>query len=156
MLAKFRGHHAISTVICLSILAGAAVSAHAQIADPYVSCSFYPQGTGCQEVLQQALRDSSPAAASVRSAFEQYARYLSPENAGLSADDKVYLVQNGIRFFDLEKGNLEGLHNVINDPELAKDTEAKRMAVNAFIAHAVQAELYCGRNRCSGEEQPSS
>lgn len=155
MLAKFRRHHAITTIICLSVLPAAVVAAHAQATDPYVRCSFYPQGTGCKEVLQQAQRDSSPAAASVRNAFEHYVRYLKPENSGLSAEDKTYLAQNGIRYFDLEKENLEGLHNVINDPAWAKDTVAKRMEVNAFIAHAVQAELYCGRNRCP-EKQPSS
>jgi hypothetical protein len=156
MLAKIRGHHAIATIICLTTIFGAAVAARAQTADPYVRCSFYPQGAGCEQVLQQALRDSSPGAASVRNAFAHYARYLKPGNAGLSAEDKAYLVQNGIRLFELQKENLEGLHNVINDPALVKDTEARRMEVNAFIAHAVQAELYCGRNRCSGEQQPSS
>lgn len=156
MLARFRRHNAISTLICLSLISGAAVAARAQTPDPYVRCSFYPQGAGCERVYQKAQSDSSPGAASVRNAFEHYARYLKPENSGLSVEDKTYLVQNGIRFFELEKENLQGLHNVINDPAWAKDTEARRMEVNAFIAHAVQAELYCARNRCPDKQQPSS
>ena len=156
MLAKFRRHHAVSAIICLSLISGAAVAVRAQTPDPYVRCSFYPRGAGCEQVYQQAQRDSSPGAASVRNAFERYARYLKPENSGLTAEDKAYLAQNGIRFFDLEQEDLEGLHNVINDPAWAKDIEGRRNAVNAFIAHAVQAELYCGRNRCPEKLQFSS
>jgi len=156
MLAKFRRQSAISTLTCLLLMAGAAGSARAQSPDPYVRCSFYPQGTGCEQVYQQALHDISPGAASVRSAFEQYARYLKPENAGLTEGDKSYLAQNGIRYFELNSNNLKGLHNVINDPAVAKDAEKRRMKVNAFIARAVQAELYCGTSGCLEEQQPSS
>jgi len=156
MLAKFRRQSAISTLTCLLLMAGAAVSARAQSPDPYVRCSFYPQGTGCEQVYQQALHDISPGAASVRSAFEQYARYLKPENAGLTESDKSYLAQNGIRYFELNKDNLKGLHNVINDPVLANDAEGRRTEVNAFVARAVQAELYCGTSGCQENQQPSS
>jgi len=92
----------------------------------------------------------------VRNAFEHYARYLKPENAGLTEDDKSYLAKNEIRYFELNRDNLAGLHNVINDPALAKDAERRRMEVNAFIARAVQAELYCGTSGCPKEQQPSS
>jgi hypothetical protein len=98
----------------------------------------------------------SPGAASVRGAFEHYARYLKPENAGLTEDDKSYLVQNGIRYFELNRDNIKGLHNVINDPVLAKDAERRRTEVNAFIARAVQAELYCGTSGCPEKQQPST
>ena len=156
MLAKFRRQSAISTLTCLLLMAGAAVSARAQSPDPYVRCSFYPQGTGCEQVYQQALHDISPGAASVRSAFEQYARYLKPENAGLTEGDRSYLAQNGIRYFELNRDNLKGLHNVINDPVLSKDAERRRTEVYAFIARAVQAELYCGTSGCPEIQQPSS
>ena len=156
MLAKFRGQRALSTVTCLLLLAGATASAQAQSPDPYVRCSFHPQGAGCELVYQLAQHDTSPGAASVRSAFEHYARYLKPENAGLTTDDKSYLAQNEIRYFELNKDNLEGLHNVINDPVLAKDAERRRTEVNAFIARAVQAELYCGTSGCPEKQQPSS
>jgi len=156
MLAKFRGQRAYLTLMCLLLTAGGTVTAQAQTPDPYIRCSFYPQGSGCERVYQEARHDTSPGAASVRNAFEHYARYLKPRNAGLTADDKTYLAQNGIRFFNLEKGDLEGLHNVINDPALAKDSEGRRAEVNAFIARAVQAELYCGTNSCPEEQQASS
>lgn len=156
MLAKCRGRRAFSTLTFLLLMTDATVSAGAQTLDPYLRCSFYPQGTGCEQVYQRARHDTSPGAASVRNAFEHYVRYLKPENSGLTSDDKAYLAQSGIRYFDLDKGNLEGLHNVINDPALAQDAEGKRMEVNAFIARAVQAELYCWTNSCPEKEQPSS
>ena len=125
--------------------------------DRYVRCSFYPQGKGCDQAYQQALHDVSPAAASVRDAFKHYAHYLRPDTSGLSDDDKRYLVQNEIRApFDLSAANLAGLHNVINDPSLAGDPTARRLAVNAFIAHAVQAELYCGTGGCQDDDGPPS
>ena len=156
MLANFCGQRTFSSVTCLLLLAGATGSVRAQSSDPYVRCSFYPQGAGCEQVYQQAQHDTSPGAASVRGAFEHYARYMKPENAGLTEDDKSYLVQNGIRYFELNKDNIKGLHNVINDPVLAKDAERRRTEVNAFIARAVQAELYCGTSGCSEKQQPST
>ena len=156
MLAKFRGRSAISTLSCVLLMAGATDFAQAQSPDPYVRCSFYPQGAGCEQVYKQASRDTSPGAASVRNAFEHYARYLKPENAGLTEDDKSFLAKNEIRYFELNRENLAGLHNVINDPVLAKDAERRRVEVNAFIARAVQAELYCGTSGCPKEPQLSS
>ena len=115
----------------------------------YIPCSFYPQGTGCDGVYKQALHDDSPAAASVRAAFQYYARYLKPVGSGLSDDDNRYLAQNDIRVpFDLNAADTAGLHNVINDGALAKNPDERRAAVNGFIGRAVQAELYCGTNRC--------
>jgi hypothetical protein len=125
--------------------------------DRYVRCSFYPQGKGWDQAYQQALHDVNPAAASVRDAFEHYARYLKPDTSGLTDNDKRYLVQNEIRTpFDLSAANLAGLHNVVNDPSLAGDPTARRLAVNGFIARAVQAELYCGTSGCQDDDSPPS
>ena len=135
----------------VAVLLAAASSAMAENAAPdrYVRCSFYPQGKGCDQTYQLALRDPSPGAASVPDAFEHYARYLKPASEGLTEDDKLYLKQNEIRVpSDLEAADLAGLHNVIHDPILVGNEAAKRTAVNAFIARAVQAELYCGISEC--------
>ncbi len=136
------------------------VDARAQTNDMnlYVRCSFYPQGRGCERAYQQALRDDSPAASSVRDAFKYYARYLKPDLTGLTDNDKRYLAQNEIRApFDLSAANLAGLHNVINDSGFASDPNARRTAVNGYIARAVQAELYCGTSSCCDDNGlPSS
>ncbi len=155
MLASCRGHKAISTLVCFFLTFAAPVAAQSQNTDSYIRCSFYPQGTGCDQVYQQARFDRSPGAASVRNAFEHYARYLKPRTSGLTDNDKLYLAQNQIRVFDLDEGDLAGLHNVINDPDLAKDPAAKLTEVNGFIARAVQAELYCGLNQCRENTSPS-
>jgi hypothetical protein len=119
----------------------------------YVQCSFYPQGENCDQAYQQALRDDSPAAASVRDAFHYYARYLKRGSVGLTDDDKRYLSQNEIwPPFDFDPADTAGLHYVINDPSLIQKSDERRSAVNAFIARAVQAELYCGTNQCAGSD----
>ncbi len=148
--------HALPALALLLALPVAAAEAQTTDMNLYVRCSFYPQGTGCARAYQQALRDDSPAATSVRDAFKYYVRYLKPDSAGLTDDDKRYLAQNEIRIpFDLSAANLAGLHNVINDPGLAS-ANARRTAVNGFIARAVQAELYCGTSSCRDENGPPS
>ena len=120
--------------------------------DPFISCSFYPQGPGCEAVYRRALKENSPVAVSVRGAFEGYARYLKHQNAGLTEGDRRYLRDYDIRLpFELNRQNLAGLHNVINDPAL-KGGQVRRAAVNRFVAHAVQAELYCGTQKCAPAE----
>jgi hypothetical protein len=117
--------------------------------DPYTLCSFYPQGAPCEAVYQQALKnDSLPAARSVRDAFNFYARYLKTPGA-LTDQDRAWLQSSGIRLpADLTEANLGGLHNVINDPALANDGAARSNAVNNFISRAVEAEIFCGLNKC--------
>ena len=139
---------------CLAITALlgclAAAPATAQPApELYTLCSFYPQGAPCEAVYQQALKDqSAPAARSVRDAFTYYARYLKTP-AQFGDADRAWLADNQINMPDLNQANLNGLHNVINDPELAPDAAAHRAAVNNFISRALEAELYCGFNSCT-------
>lgn len=116
--------------------------------DPYTACYFYPQGPGCENVYQQALKDTGPVAISVRDAFEKYALYLQHQTGGLTEEDRRYLKENGTMLpFELNATNQAGLHNVINDPAL-RDPVMRRSAVTRFIGHAVQAELYCGTTGC--------
>lgn len=117
------------------------------------ACYFYPQGPGCEQVYQRALKDSGPVANSVRDAFEKYARYLQNQTGGLTEEDRRYLKENGVALpFELNATNQAGLHNVINDPAL-RDPVVRRSAVNRFIGHAVQAELYCGTTDCSAQRR---
>ncbi len=132
---------------------------HAQVpaADLYTLCAFYPQAAPCAALYQQVMRDTgetNPAAISVKQAFEGYGRYLSSAaTSGLSQQDRDYLIANNVRIpDDLNAANKTGLHNVINDPALQADAEARLRAVNNFIGRARQAELYCHFNSCTGAE----
>lgn len=136
---------------------GAAFAQSAQPAvDVYTLCSFYPQGAPCAALYRQAQNDTSPAALSVRRAFEGYARYLGNAGAaGLTAQDRDYLTANGVPVpDDLSPANQTGLHNVINDPALAANAAERWRAVNNFIGRARQAELYCHFNSCGATPTP--
>ena len=125
------------------------VQAQTVAPDPYTPCVFYPQAKTCEAVYQQALKDTSPAAQSVRESYEKYGRYVKTPAPGLTPDDRKYLADNQIELpFDLNAENLGGLHNVINDPALA-NPQSRETAVQAFLSRAVQAELYCGLNACT-------
>jgi hypothetical protein len=114
--------------------------------DLYLVCAFYPKPGTCEEVYRQAMRDNSISAEAVRAEYAGYARYLNGA-APLTEADRRFLRDNGIRVTeDLNSANQAGLHNVINDASLSVD--AKRTAVNNFLSRAVEAELYCGFNRC--------
>ncbi|HWY60561.1 MAG TPA: hypothetical protein VNW15_01540 [Rhizomicrobium sp.] len=118
--------------------------------DPYTLCAFYPQASSCGQVYQQALTDTTPASGAVRDAFRYYARYLTNPAPALTDQDRAYLTANDIDLpSDLVASDLGGLHNVINDPELAADAEARSRAVNNFINRAVEAEIYCGLSSCA-------
>jgi hypothetical protein len=135
----------------MSVLPAHAAAISGQASDPaalYTPCTFYPQSEGCRDVYQYALRDKNPTAESVRRAFTQYARYLTPTGGGLTEDDQNFLKDNNIQVpKDLNAANRAGLHNVINDPSLRTPSE-RRAAVNGFLSRAVAAELYCGLNVC--------
>jgi hypothetical protein len=131
--------------------------AHAQTnpTDQYIYCTFRPQAASCDAIYRLALRDPSPSAQSVKAAFEGYGRYVRNARGTLSEDDRGYLKTNGITLPpDLTAEDQAGLHAVINDSVLAKDADARRLAVNNFLSRAVQAELYCSFNSCN--EQGSS
>ncbi len=155
MMRNFCFYTALPAFAALVVAATTPAQAQTPDMNLYVQCSFYPQGKGCERIYQQALHDDGPAAIAVRDAFKYYARYLKSDSTGLTDDDKRYLAHNEIRApFDLNTANLAGLHNVINDPDLAADPTARRTAVNGFIARAVQAELYCGISNCQSEDPP--
>jgi len=117
------------------------------IDDLYILCSFYPKPGTCESVYRQAMKDNSIAAQAVRAEFMNYARYLTGGTATLSESDRQYLKDNNIAVpRDLSPANQAGLHNVINDGALSADE--KPMMVNSFLSRAVQAELYCGFNKC--------
>jgi hypothetical protein len=137
----------LATVLLSAGLAGIPLCLNAQQFDRYAACSFYPQGAGCDQVYRQALKDNSPAALPVRDAFQKYARYLRMPAAELTAQDRRWLKDSGIRLPALNPINQAGLHNLLHDQAL-KEGEAKRSAVNNFIGRAVQAELYCSFNSC--------
>lgn len=124
------------------------------VPDPDTACYFYPQGPGCEQVYQRALKDAGPVAISVRDAFEKYARYLRDQRGGLTEEDRHFLKENDITLpFELNGANQAGLHNVINDPAL-RNPVMRRSAVTRFIGHAVQAELYCGTTGCPQDAAP--
>jgi hypothetical protein len=137
----------LATVLLSAALAAIPSSLRAQQFDRYSSCSFYPQGAGCDQVYRQALKDSSPWAQPVRDAFQKYARYLKMSAAELTPEDRRWLKDNDIRLPALNRVNQSGLHNLLLDPTL-KDGAEKRSAVHNFIGRAVQAELYCSFNNC--------
>jgi hypothetical protein len=137
----------LATVLLSAALAGIPLSLRAQQFDGYAACSFYPQGAGCDQVYRQALKDNSPSALPVRGAFQDYARYLKMPASGLSAEDRRWLQDNGIRLPALNPSNQAGLHNLLHDQAL-QDGDKKRAAVNNFLGRAVQAELYCSFNSC--------
>lgn len=117
------------------------------IDDLYILCAFYPKPGTCESVYHQAMKDSSVAAQAVRAEYMNYARYLTGGTATLSESDRQYLKENNIVVpRDLSVANQAGLHNVINDQSLSADE--KPMTVNSFLSRAVQAELYCGFNKC--------
>ena len=114
--------------------------------DLYMLCAFYPKPGTCDAVYRQAMKDSSVSAQAVRDEYMGYARYLYGSST-LTESDHQYLKDNGILVpRDLSLANQAGLHNVITDATLYAD--AKRSAVNNFLSRAVQAELYCGFNKC--------
>jgi hypothetical protein len=129
----------------------------AQNSDLYSHCTFYPQAPVCEKVYQQALTDPSPGARSVQAAYLGYARYLKNANGSLTDEDRQYLQRN---FIDVPDGlslqDIGGLHNVINDPALQNDPDARVAAVNNFINRAIEAELYCGLNSCENYQKASS
>jgi hypothetical protein len=139
-------------VICTTATAQA-VLAQGASDDRYTLCAFRPQAPSCEAVYQQALHDQSPVASSVKAAFEGYGRYVRNANGALTDNDRQYLAANGIRLPDLTSEDQAGLHAVLNDPALQKDADARRIAVNNFLGHAVQAELYCGFNSCKDIER---
>lgn len=114
--------------------------------DLYMLCAFYPKQGTCEMVYQQALKDNSISAEAVRAEYTGYARYLNG-SASVTDADRQYLKDAGVLVpSDLNAANQTGLHNVINDPALSAD--ARRAAVNNFLSRAVEAELYCGFNKC--------
>jgi len=135
-----------ATVFLSATLAATPLSLHAQ-PDRYSSCSFYPQGAGCDQAYQQALTDKSPEALLVREAFQKYARYLKLPAAELTPEDQRWLKENSIRLPALNAANRSGLHHLLHDESL-KENEAKQAAANNFIGRAVEAELYCSLNGC--------
>jgi hypothetical protein len=140
-----RNHALAAIALCLFAAHGAAAQTSA--ADPYIQCSFRPQAESCERLWQSS--QDNPAAASVKAAYDGYGRYLRAPAAALTDDDRRYLADNAIRLpDDLSSENLSGLHHVINDPALAGDEKARRVAVNNFLTRAVEAELYCGFNSC--------
>jgi hypothetical protein len=119
-------------------------------AELYTLCAFYPQAAPCGALYRQSLRETTPPAQAVKQAFEGYARYLTPaDSPGLTGQDRQYLTANGVQIpADLNAANQAGLHNVIGDPALQADAQARLRAVNNFIGRARQAELYCHFNAC--------
>ena len=122
--------------------------------DRYLLCSFYPKPGTCESVYHKALNDSSIAAEAVRAEYMGYARYLKGTGK-LTDADREYLKSNGITVpKDLNSTNQTGLHNVINDSNIAP--EQKRASINNFLSRAVQAELYCRFNSCEEPEQKTN
>ena len=119
----------------------------------YMLCAFYPKPGTCEPVYQQALKDNSISAKSVRAEYTGYARYLNGSSP-LTDADRQYLKEAEILMpNDLSAANQAGLHNVINDPALTAD--ARRAAVNNCLGRAVEAELYCEFNNCQeGASRP--
>ena len=121
------------------------------IEDLYLLCAFYPKVGTCEDVYRRAMKDDSITAQAVRAEYMGYARYLHG-SSGLSESDYRYLKENSIRVpAELNAVNRSGLHNVIHDETLKNDE--KRAAVNGFLSRAVQAELYCGFNKCEELEE---
>ena len=141
-----------ASVVAVLCAGFSAHGANAQQADPgspdtYVQCTFHPEAGKCEALWKSA--GSDPASQSVKAAYEGYARYLGAPAATLTDEDRRYLHDNAIRVpDDLSNADVSGLHYVINDPALAKDDVARRIAVNNFLTRAVAAELYCGFNTC--------
>jgi hypothetical protein len=123
--------------------------------DDYTRCAFNPLAAACGSVYQQSLKDPNPYAVAVRNAFEGYARYMRLPSSGLTDADRQYLKANNITApTDLTPADQGGLHNVINDPALQKDSATRQAAVIGFISHATQVEIYCGLNNCAAPAQP--
>ncbi len=140
----------------LALLPAGLAMAQSPAPDPYVPCTFYPQAPACEAVYRQALKDASPAAQSVKDAYEKYGRYVKTAASGLTQDDRKFLQDNQIELpLDLNAQDLGGLHNVINDPGL-KDRDTKMIAVQNFLSRAVQAELYCGLSGCGPSQGTAS
>jgi hypothetical protein len=120
----------------------------------YTHCTFDPLAPVCESVYQQALKDTNPYAVSVKNAFEVYGRYMRLPSSGLTDEDRQYLKVNNINIpDDLTAADQGGLHNVINEPALQKDSSARQAAVNGFLSRATQVELYCALNACEATAQ---
>jgi hypothetical protein len=118
--------------------------------DLYLLCAFYPKPGTCEDVYRHAMTDKDISAEAVRAEYQGYARYLGGGQL-LTEADRQYLTENQIRLpGDLGQADQSGLHNVINDPALSRDADARRGAVNNFLSRAVEAQLYCGLGgRCN-------
>jgi hypothetical protein len=112
-------------------------------------CTFAPQPDPCAPVYRKAMRSSSPAAETIRAAYERYARYLKNDENTLTAADRQYLIGLEIGLpDDLNSAQQSGLHNVINDPALQTKADDRKAAVINFILRAEEANIYCGQNSC--------
>jgi hypothetical protein len=131
------------------LLLTAASAANAQEADQ-TYCTFRPQADSCQPVYQKSLGDSAPGALSVRNAFAAYGRYVraaKTSNASLTDEDRRILAANNITLpTDLNAEDLAGLHEVIRGQ--SGQNAAAAQAINSYLSHAIQAELYCDFNAC--------
>lgn len=140
----------IASIVVVPFLSLVAGQAQAESNDPYTACALRPQAPACAMVYHQALKNDVPGAIAVRQAFDHYARYVESPSSGLTQADRRYLKDNQIDMPpNLNSKDLNGVHNVIHDPALQSDPDAKRGAVNNFISRALQAELYCDFNTCT-------
>jgi hypothetical protein len=139
----------------LALLAFAAtVAGSAQAADTaptlqqrYSLCTFAPTPGKCTDVYREALHSSTLAAGAVRDAYNAYARYLTAGAGHLTSSDTSFLKSARIDVpRDLTAVQINGLHNVLNDPSI-KD---RGDAANNFIVRAEEANIYCGMNACNG------
>ena len=142
-----------SIVSVIVYLAGVRAEAQTNGLDRYTLCSFRPQADACDAVYRQSLQDQSPAAVSVKEAFEAYGRYVRAASGDLTDDDRRFLNENGIVLPDLDARDRAGLHAFIHSLPPGNDVEARRSAVNNYIGHAVRAELYCDFNECNFESR---
>lgn len=111
-------------------------------------CIFAPQPGQCDAVYRKALHDASPEGSSVRDAYEHYARYLKGENT-LTDVDRQYLKASQTSVpDDLSPMQTSGLHNVINDPALARTAGDRKAAVTNYLSRAEEANIYCGLESC--------
>ena len=125
--------------------------------DPYVMCTFYPAPGICDEIYRRAADDNNPMAASVVAEYQWYVRYLNTPARDLSADDLAWLSANAVTVPDnLTPEQIGGLHALMNDTALQKDTAEKYRAVSGYLGRAVQAHLYCVFNACPSSKNTAS